>query len=215
MVARFPAQISKLPARLPAAGRRSTSDLTFQPADALSAFDSALLPRAEARGAHSVALSPLDSALTDCRLSYKQNAAVSPLESALTNASHLLDSTCFETACFDTLAQTSPASPLESALTKTPGGGGTPTLSRLQRPASSIRPLEPYAPRGASIPCGLSRLRILPVTTGDSQRQIFRPSNVPALAAFAFNRLQPLSTKHPGYGVRFSLPPLATRHKAR
>src|SRR5712692_8634648 len=123
MVARFPAQISKLPARLPAAGRRSTSDLTFQPADALSAFDSALLPRAEARGAHSVALSPLDSALTDCCLSYKQNAAVSPLESALTNASHLLDSTCFETACFDTLAQTSPASPLESALTKTPGVG--------------------------------------------------------------------------------------------
>ena len=195
MVARFPAQISKLPPRLPTAGPRSTSDLTFQPADALSAFDSALLPLAEARGAHSVALSPLDSALT--------------------NASHLLDSTCFETACFDTLAQTSPASPLESALTKTPGGGGIPTRPRLQRPASSIEPPEPYAPRGASIACGLSRLRILPVTTGDSQRQIFRPSNVPALAAFAFNRLQPLSTKHPGYGVRFSLPPLATRHKAR
>src|SRR5713226_7644194 len=160
-------------------------------------------------------LTPLDSALTDCCLSYKQNAAVSPLESTLTNASHLLDSTCFETACFDTLAQTSPASPLESALTKTPGGGGIPTRPRLQRPASSIEPPEPYAPRGASIACGLSRLRILPVTTGDSQRQIFRPSNVPALAAFAFNRLQPLSTKHPGYGVRFSLPPLATRHKAR
>src|SRR5712692_1048509 len=177
MVARFPVQISKLPPRLPTAGRRSTSDLTFQPADALSAFDSALLPRAEARGAHSVALSPL--------------------ESALTNASHLLDSTCFEAACFYTLAQTSPASPVESALTKIPGVG-SPTLSRLQRPASSIRPPEPYAPRGASIPFGLTRSRILPVTTGDSQRQIFRPSNVPALAAFAFNRLQPLFTKTPG-----------------
>ncbi len=153
MVARFPAQISKLPPRLPAAGPRSTSDLTFQPADALSAFDSALLPLAEARGAHSVALSPLDSALTDCCLSYKQNAAVSPLESALTNASHLLDSTCFETACFDTLAQTSPASPLESALTKTPGGGGIPTRPRLQRPASSIEPPDcAYFPSPRGIP---------------------------------------------------------------
>src|SRR5258707_4532032 len=67
-------------------------------------------------------LTPLESALTDCCLSYKQNAPVSPLEFALTNASHLLESAYFETACFDTLAQTSPASPLESALTKTPGG---------------------------------------------------------------------------------------------
>ncbi len=234
MVARFPAQISKLPARLPAAGRRSTSDLTFQPADALSAFDSALLPRAEARGAHSVALSPLDSALTDCCLSYKQNAAVSPLESTLTNASHLLDSTCFETACFDTLAQTSPASPLESALTKTPGGGGIPTRPRLQRPASSIEPPEPNAPRGASISCGLSRLRILPVTTWvyppsfpTTDFETFKRANsfackgLPPLCTLfrtrclCFHRLQPLSTKHPGYGVRFSLPPLATRHKAR
>ena len=77
MVARFPAQISKLRPRLPATGRHSTSDLTFQPADALSPFDSALLPRAEARGAHSVALSPLDSALTE-------SAPASPLECALT-----------------------------------------------------------------------------------------------------------------------------------
>src|SRR5258708_40165652 len=77
MVARFPAQISKLRPRLPATGRHSTSDLTFQPADALSPFDSALLPRAEASGAHSVAPSPLDSALTE-------SAPASPLECALT-----------------------------------------------------------------------------------------------------------------------------------
>src|SRR5258708_5322942 len=39
-------------------------------------------------------------------------------------------------------------------------GGGTPTLPR----RASLPPS--YAPRGASIPCGLTRLRILPVTTG-------------------------------------------------
>src|SRR5713226_8617581 len=69
-------------------------------------------------------LTRLDSALTDCCLSYKQNAPVSPLESALTNASHLLDSAHIKTPCFDILAHSSLASPLESALTKTPGGGG-------------------------------------------------------------------------------------------
>src|SRR5260370_29340891 len=68
-------------------------------------------------------LTPLDSALTDCCLSYKQNAPVSPLESALPNASHLLDSAHFETACFDTLASLPPVTPLESALTKNTGGG--------------------------------------------------------------------------------------------
>src|SRR5260370_4604403 len=71
-------------------------------------------------------LTPLDSALTDCCLSYKQNAPVSPLESALPNASHILDSAHFETACFDTLASLPPVTPLESALTKNTGGGGTP-----------------------------------------------------------------------------------------
>ena len=49
---------------------------------------------------------------------------------------------------------------------KKTGEGGTPTLPRLQRPASSIQPPEPYASRGASIPCVLTRLRILPVATG-------------------------------------------------
>src|SRR5713226_9335498 len=50
--------------------------------------------------------------------------------------------------------------PLDSALTKNTGGGGTPTLPR----RAALPPS--YAPRDASIPCGLSRLRILPVTTG-------------------------------------------------
>jgi hypothetical protein len=47
-------------------------------------------------------LTPLDSALTDGWLSYKQNSPVSPLESAL--------------------ADYSPVTPLESALTKNKGG---------------------------------------------------------------------------------------------
>src|SRR5712692_11323622 len=49
---------------------------------------------------------------------------------------------------------------LPHSFCKTPGGVGTPTLPR----QASLPPS--YAPRGASIPCGLSRLRILPVTTG-------------------------------------------------
>src|SRR5258708_26383116 len=83
-------------------------------------------------------LTPLDSALTDCRLSYKQNAPVSPLESALPNASHLLDSEHFETACFDTLASLSPVTPLESALTKNTGGGGSPSGFPLRSSLSRI-----------------------------------------------------------------------------
>src|SRR5713226_6413823 len=118
-------------------------------------------------------LTPLDSALTDCYLSYKQNAPVSPLESALPNASHLPDSAHFETTCFDTLASLPPVTPLESALTKTPGGGGSLGTSG----QASLSPS--YAPRGASIPCGLTRLRILPVTTG----VYLRASDLSAFAA--------------------------------
>ena len=123
----------------------------------MSVLSPALATSSGAPWAHP--LTPLESALTDCCLSYKQNAPVSPLESALTNASHLLESAYFETACFDTLAQTSPASPLECALTKTPGVG-VPQHPRHPLLAPS------HAPRGASIPFGLTRLRILPVTTG-------------------------------------------------
>src|SRR5260370_25225057 len=56
--------------------------------------------------------------------------------------------------------------PLRINTYKKPGEGGYLSFPRLQRPASSIRSPEPSAPRGASIPCGLSGLRILPVTTG-------------------------------------------------
>src|SRR5216684_2584648 len=49
---------------------------------------------------------------------------------------------------------------------KKPRGGGAPTRAPLQLPASSTQPPEPHAPRSASIPRDLSRLRILPVTTG-------------------------------------------------
>src|SRR5713226_8656305 len=119
---------------------------------------SALSPAPGVRWAN--LLTPLESALTDCCLSYKQNAPVSPLESALTNASHLFDSAHFKPTCFDTLARTSPVSPLESALTKTPRDGGAATPPR----RASLPPS--HAPRGASIPCGLSGLPILPVITG-------------------------------------------------
>jgi len=56
--------------------------------------------------------------------------------------------------------------PLRINTYKKQGEGGVPTLPRIQRPASSIQPPELYAPCGASIPCALTRLRILPVTTG-------------------------------------------------
>src|SRR5712692_10418735 len=46
------------------------------------------------------------------------------------------------------------------------GEGVPPTRSPLQLPAFSTQPPEPHAPRSATIPCDLSRLRILPVTTG-------------------------------------------------
>src|SRR6266851_8167416 len=91
-------------------------------------------------------LTPLDSALTDCCLSYKQNAPVSPLESALPNASHLLDSAHFETPCFDTLAPLSPVTPLESALTKTPGVGvpqNTRATLRFRHHMRHVAPLSP------------------------------------------------------------------------
>ncbi len=98
-------------------------------------------------------LTPLDSALTDCCLSYKQNAPVSPLESALTNASHLLDSAHFKPTCFDTLARTSPVTPLESALTKTPGMGAPqrlPAELRFRRHMRHVAPPSPVASVGCT-----------------------------------------------------------------
>ncbi len=91
-------------------------------------------------------LTPLESALTDCCLSYKQNAPVSPLESALTNPSHLPESTHFETSCFDTLARVSPVTPLESALTKNTGGGGVPPAFRAALRFRHMRHVAPPSP---------------------------------------------------------------------
>src|SRR6202158_527063 len=88
----------------------------------MSALSRAPAPTSGVRWAEP--LTPLEYALTDYYLSYKQNAPVSPLNSALTNASHLPESTHFETACFHTLPHTSPATPLDSALTKNIGVGG-------------------------------------------------------------------------------------------
>ena len=66
--------------------------------------------------------------------------------------------------CFQQLAASFP---------KTPGVGGTPTLPR----RASLPPS--YAPRGASIPCGLTRLRILPVTTEVYPANTLSLSSVP------------------------------------
>src|SRR5712692_8776054 len=68
-------------------------------------------------------------------------------------------------------------------------GGGGPRFPRLQRPASSIQPPEPYALRGASIPCGLSRLRILPVTTGGCTYPLRAGSEVQFVRGPAFDIL--------------------------
>src|SRR6267378_565698 len=100
----------------------------------MSALSPAPAPASRARWAPP--LNSLECALTDCCLSYKQNAAVSPLESALTNASHLPDSKHFESSCLDTLAHSFPATPLDSALTKNTGGG-VPAPSLATRVSSS------------------------------------------------------------------------------
>src|SRR5216683_2143342 len=97
-------------------------------------------------------LTRLDSALTDCCLSYKQNAPVSPLESALTNASYLLESTHFETSCFDTLAPLSPVTPLESALTKNTGGGVPQNIRDTLHCRHYVRHVAPLSPV-ASLDC--------------------------------------------------------------
>src|SRR5229473_3088156 len=179
---------------------------------------SALSPAPGVRWAN--LLTPLESALTDCCLSYKQNAPVSPLESALTNPPYLFDSAYFKTPCFDTHAQTSPVSPLESALTKTPGAGVPQNIRdtlRFRHHTRHVAPLSPVAsldcayfpsPRGCTTP---TRSRFSPRLP---QTQLTRP-----LFSYSYKPRypQPLSfhvhTKPPGPrsgGSRFLL--LATRH---
>src|SRR5260370_6806106 len=56
---------------------------------------------------------------------------------------------------------------LAASFSKTPGVGGTSRLrSNLEHPTSNLCFCPSHAPRGVSIPCALTRLRILPVTTG-------------------------------------------------
>ena len=176
-------------------------------------------------------LTPLDSALTDCCLSYKQNGPVSPLESALPNASHLLDSAHFETACFDTLAPLSPVTPLESALTKNTGGGvpqHTRAALRCRHYVRHVAPLSPVAsldcayfpsPRGcttlcasdfsasAANPIGSSFLFILLQTAIPPTPFVSHPYKTPGVGAvlrrfaFPFARHSSLGTRH-SYRVR-------------
>src|SRR5216684_964162 len=47
-----------------------------------------------------------------------------------------------------------------------PGGGGYARQRNQQLPCSRLSQRPSYAPRGSSIPCVLTRLRILPVATG-------------------------------------------------
>src|SRR5580765_740621 len=90
---------------------------------------------------------PLESALTDCCLSYKHHAPVSPLFAALTNTSHPIESAHFETLCFDTLARScalpKKPSPLQSdkssLFLQNTRGGCTPTQHRRFAPPTIFR----------------------------------------------------------------------------
>src|SRR5258708_2873058 len=177
MVAHFPVQISKLPLRLPAPNRRSTNDLTFQPAHAAKS----------------------------CRFRSYEN---------LTPFCRNRSSNPFRIRSYRKCARKS----FRMRSYKNTGGG-----------AASARPRHPllppsYAPRGASIPFGLTRLRILPVTTGVYPLQPQNP--LCALRAsvanpllsyscrlfvvakkvnpFAIKEIQPLFAKPPGWGVPYA-----------
>ena len=94
-------------------------------------------------------------------------------------SSHRLAASCILLALF-LRAPSFVFNHLQTLFAKYRGWGSTPTL-----PSQDSLPPS-YAPRGASIPCGLSRLRILPVTTGVypssevlllTNRLIFSPSS--------------------------------------
>jgi hypothetical protein len=72
-----------------------------------------------------VSLTTLESALTDCLPSNKQNARVTPSESAFTSHFQLTEKSATLTLAESALTDMSPANALESALTKNRGGGGT------------------------------------------------------------------------------------------
>jgi len=75
---------------------------------------------------------------------------------------------------------------------KKTGGGGTPTFSR-ERQSPDWHSLPPsYAPRSSSIPCGLNRLRILPVTAGVYPRRasVFSVPSVKGSGGSSFGEAQ-------------------------
>ena len=117
----------------------------------MSALDPALKPTLDLHSADPLtpsadSVTPLEFALADCCLSYKQNAPLSPLESALTDHPHLPDSARVKTLCFDTLSDHSHVTPLESALTKNTGGWGTPAVlvRRVRLVAADAGPYREY-----------------------------------------------------------------------
>src|SRR5260370_26794147 len=140
MVARFPAEISKLPLRLPAPSRRSTNDLAFQPAlRAKSCRFRSLVP-GRSEGYALCCANPFEFCSYGIPAIFLKTCTSNP----------------FTIRSYRKCARKS----FRMRSYKNTGGGGASAGPR-------HRLLPPsYAPRGASIPFGLSRLRILPVTTG-------------------------------------------------
>src|SRR5713101_300567 len=112
---------------------------------------SALSPAPGVRWAN--LLTPLESALTDCCLSYKQNAPVSPLESALTKTpgagvpQNIRDTLRFRHHTRH-VAPLSPVASLDCAYFPSPRGCTTPTRSRFspRLPQTQLtRPLFSYS----------------------------------------------------------------------
>src|SRR5712692_1280566 len=87
---------------------------------------------------------------------------------------------------------------------KKQGEGGTPTFAR-ERQSLDWHSLPPsYARRSSSIPCGLNRLRILPVTTGvyPPTASVFSVPSVKGSGGSSFGEAQAGSCKDARHGRR-------------
>src|SRR6266481_6469588 len=114
--------------------------------------------------------------------------------------------------------------------TKT-GGGGPPThypllaAHCLLSQCLQLRRRPSHTPRGASIPCALTRLRILPVTTGvystglqtfrhsEAALKTLRPSNFPTHGIIAAHGISKYPERHRPLGT--SAPSSAASRRAR